>query len=178
MIDVKIILRTHDNLASTIESLLNSGYVYNHSMPSYSTPDKNYLPFCVYTRGSLDESPQDIQVSELQESLNQLQAKYDSQQENYMVNQEAASKRVKEADNLAREQKNLIETLKAQVIDLQSKLSGRDNQLSEVNSKLKIQNDRADHLEASLEEVTNDNHMLRSQVKLLEEKQSKKSWWK
>ena len=57
------------------------------------------------------------------------------------------------------------------IVDLQVKSSALDNDLYIATS-------RAEHLETSLDEVTNDNHLLRAQVKSLEEKSKKKGWFK
>lgn len=65
----------------------------------------------------------------------------------------------------------LISTLKSEIVSL-------SNDCVSQRQILEITTNRANHLETSLDEVTNDNHLLRSQVKSLEEKSKKKGWFK
>jgi hypothetical protein len=68
----------------------------------------------------------------------------------------------------------LTETIKGLRSDIVSLNNGNVSLVNDLN----IATSRAEHLEISLDEVTNDNHLLRAQVKSLEEKSKKKGWFK
>lgn len=74
--------------------------------------------------------------------------------------------------------KNEIADKNKFIITLEDRIKELTSKTFDLEGSLNIATSRAEHLETSLDEVTNDNHLLRAQVKSLEEKSKKKGWFK